>query len=471
MTDSSDSSDIPGRPLRVAVVGAGPAGLFTADALVKNKSFDVSVDVLERWPTPYGLVREGVAPDHQSIKGVTRVFDRVLQHPRVRFFGNVAFGEAVTRSGLNALYDQVVYAVGAQTDRRMGIDGEDLGGSWPATDFVRWYNGQPDCVDLTFDLSVERAVVVGNGNVAVDVARILLTDPEVLARTDIADHALEALRQSRVREVVMLGRRGPAQAKFTNVELKELGKLDGVDVVVTPEELELDFASSSAVEDRRVSRNLEILHEYAERVTTDAARRLTFRFLVSPVALLASDGDVASVRLEKNRLTQSEGGYLAAEGTGNYETLEAGLVFRSVGYRGVALPDVPFDDRRGIIPNREGRVLDAPDGDPVPGEYVVGWIKRGPDGVIGTNKACAAETVGHMLEDAGRLSTDPDESAVHPDAILAVLAERCPDYVTADDWRRLDELELARGDAEDRPRVKVVRVDEMLDHMRKRGEA
>lgn len=471
MTDSSDSSDIPGRPLRVAVVGAGPAGLFTADALVKNKSFEVSVDVFERWPTPYGLVREGVAPDHQSIKGVTRVLDRVLRHPRVRFFGNVAFGEEVTRSGLNALYDQVVYAVGAQTDRRMGIDGEDLGGSWPATDFVRWYNGQPDCADLTFDLSVERAVVVGNGNVAVDVARILLTDPEVLARTDIADHALEALRHSRVREVVMLGRRGPAQAKFTNVELKELGKLDGVDVVVAPEELELDFASSSAVEDRRVSRNLEILHDYAERETNDAPRRLTFRFLVSPVALLASDGDVASVRLEKNRLTQSEGGYLAAEGTGKYETLEAGLVFRSVGYRGVALPDVPFDDRRGIIPNREGRVLDAPDGDPVPGEYVVGWIKRGPDGVIGTNKACAAETVGLMLEDAGRLPTQRGESAVDPDAILAVLAERCPDYVTADDWRRLDELELARGDAEDRPRVKVVRVDEMLDHIRKRGEA
>lgn len=469
MTDTPDSSDPPARPLRVAVVGAGPAGLFAADALVKDASFDVSVDVFERWPTPYGLVREGVAPDHQSIKGVTRVFDRVLRHPQVRLFGNVRFGYDVKREELTQLYDQVVYAVGAQTDRQMGIAGEELRGSWPATDFVRWYNGQPECANLSFDLSVERAIVVGNGNVAVDVARILLTDPEVLARTDIADHALEALRHSRVREVVMLGRRGPAQAKFTNVELKELGKLDGVDVVVAPEELELDFASSSALEDRRVARNLEILHDYAARGTTEAPRRLTFRFLVSPVELLAAHGGVAAVRLEKNRLAQRDGGYLAAEGTGEFETLDAGLVFRSVGYRGVALPDVPFDDRRGVIPNREGRILSSSDGDVVPGEYVVGWIKRGPDGVIGTNKACAAETVSLMLDDAGQLSVDP-APAEDPDSILAILSERCPDYVTAEDWRRLDELELARGQDEGRPRVKLVRVDEMLDLMRKRGE-
>jgi len=430
----TDSPDSPARPLRVAVVGAGPAGLFAADALVKNKSFDVSVDVFERWPTPYGLVREGVAPDHQSIKGVTRVFDRVLQHPAVRFFGNVRFGEDVTREDLTRIYDQVAYAVGAQTDRRMGIPGEDLGGSWPATDFVRWYNGQPECADLSFELSAERAIVVGNGNVAVDVARILLTDPEVLARTDIADHALEALRQSRVREVVLLGRRGPAQAKFTNVELKELGRLDGVDVVVAPEELELDYASASAVEEKRVARNLEILHEYAARETTDAPRRLTFRFLASPVELLASDGGVAAVRLEKNQLAQSDDGYLVAKGTG------------------------------------EGRVLAAPEGELAAGEYAVGWIKRGPSGVIGTNKACAAETAARMLEDAERLPARSDGASTDPDAILALLSERCPDYVTADDWRRLDEVELARGESGGRPRVKVVRVNEMLDLMRKRGE-
>jgi ferredoxin--NADP+ reductase len=465
----SDSPAADLRPLRVAVIGAGPAGFFTTAALVKDCSVEASVDLFERWPTPYGLVREGVAPDHQSIKGVTRIFDRVLQHPRVRYFGNVEFGRDVTRSELTAMYDQVVYAVGAQTDRRMGIGGEELQGSWPATDFVRWYNGQPECADLSFELSAERAIVVGNGNVAVDVARILLTDPEVLAQTDIADHALEALRQSRVREVVMLGRRGPAQAKFTNVELKELGKLDGVDVVVAPDELELDYSGSSALDDSRAARNLEILHDYAARETTDAPRRLRFRFLVSPVELLAAQGRVSAVRLETNRLAPGDDGYLVAEGTGEYETIEAGLVFRSVGYRGVALPDVPFDDRRGIIPNRAGRVLISPDGEPAPGEYVAGWIKRGPSGVIGTNKACAAETVAIMLEDAGQISVDPGGPA-DPDAILALLSERCPDYVTADDWRRLDEVELARGESGGRPRVKVVRVNEMLDLMRKRGE-
>lgn len=465
----SDDSETTGRPLRVAVVGAGPAGFFTAAALVKNTSIEASVDLFERWPTPYGLVREGVAPDHESIKGVTRIFDRVLQHPRVRFFGNVCFGEDVTRQDLTELYDQVVYAVGAQTDRRMGIPGEDLTGSWPATEFVRWYNGQPECADLVFDLSVERAVVVGNGNVAVDVARILLTDPDVLARSDIADHALEALRQSQVREVVMLGRRGPAQAKFTNVELKEFGKLDGVEVDVAPEELELDLDSAGAAGDRRVARNLEILHDYVSRQTSGAPRRLTFRFLVSPVELFSADSGVGAVRLEKNRLVRGADGYLSAEGTGEYETLEAGLVLRSVGYRGVALPDVPFDDSRGVIPNRVGRLLTSPDGEHAPCEYAVGWIKRGPSGVIGTNKACAAETVASMIEDAEQLPVESG-GAVDPDAILAVLSERCPDYVTADDWRRLDEAETERGEAEGRPRVKVVRVDEMLDLMRKRGE-
>ena len=466
MTDRPDS---PGRPLRVAVIGAGPAGFFTTDALVKNTSIEAHVDLFERWPTPYGLVREGVAPDHQSIKGVTRIFDRVLLHPRVRFFGNVAFGEDVSRSELTAMYDQVVYAVGAQTDRRMGIPGEDLAGSWPATEFVRWYNGQPECVDLAFDLSVERAVVVGNGNVAVDVARILLTDPDVLARSDIADHALEALRQSQVREVVMLGRRGPAQAKFTNVELKEFGTLDGVDVDVAPEELELDLDSAGEAGDRRVARNLEILHDYAARVPSGAPRRLRFRFHVSPVELLSADGGVGAVRLERNRLVRTEDGYLSASGTGEYETLSAGLVLRSVGYRGVALPDVPFDDSRGVIPHRLGRLLTSPDGDHAPGEYAAGWIKRGPSGVIGTNKACAAETVASMIEDAGRLPVESG-GAEGPDAILAMLSDRCPDYVTADDWRRLDEAEARRGEAEGRPRVKVVRVDEMLDLMRKRGE-
>ena len=454
-------------PLRVAVIGAGPAGFFTADQLVKQKDLDVRVDLFERWPTPYGLVREGVAPDHQSIKGVTRVFDRVLDHPRVRYFGNVCFGEHVTREDLRRLYDQVVYAVGAQTDRRMGIPGEDLAGSWPATDFVRWYNGQPECADLEFDLGVERAVVIGNGNVAVDVARILLTDPDVLARTDIADHALEALRASSIREVVMVGRRGPAQAKFTNVELKELGALEGVDVAVDPAELDAAPLSEDESEDRRVSRNLEILADFAGREPSGAPRRLVFRFFASPVELSGDAGAVRSVRLERNRLVPGGGGAFRAEGTGEYERIDAGLVLRSVGYHGVPLPELPFDEGAGVIPGRGGRMLDAPDGEVVPGEYVVGWIKRGPSGVIGTNKACAAETVAAMLEDAA----SRPETAMRgrdDDAILELLAERSPAYVTEADWARLDAEERARGEASGRPRVKLVRVDQMLELMGKR---
>ena len=452
----------------MAVVGAGPAGLYTAESLCKREDLTVTIDVFDRWPTPYGLVREGVAPDHQSIKAVTRVLERVLDDPRVRFFGNVTFGEDITRADLLRHYDQVVYAVGAQTDRRMEIPGEDLAGSWPATDFVRWYNGHPECADLDFDLSAERAVVVGNGNVAVDVTRILVSDPDALATTDIADHALEALRESRVREVVMLGRRGPAQAKFTNVELKELGRLDGVDVRMDPAELELDpDSAAAAAADRRVTRNLEILSEFAARSPSGADRRIVFRFLASPVELVERGGRVTSIVIERNRLAREPNGSLAAIGTGALEILEAGLVLRSVGYRGVALPDVPFDPRRGIIPNAGGRVLDAPGGTVNPREYAAGWIKRGPSGIIGTNKACGAETAAAMAEDATALeSGGPDRD---PEGVSRLLAERCPECVRLEDWRLLDRAEREAGEALGRPRVKVVRVDEMLRIMGKRG--
>jgi len=457
----NDTQESTGRPLRIAIVGAGPAGFFTADQLVKSKKVEASIDLFERWPTPYGLVREGVAPDHQSIKGVTRIFERVLAHPRVRLFGNVQFGKDVTREELRALYDQVVYAVGAQTDRRMGIPGEDLVGSWPATDFVRWYNGQPECVDLEFDLGVERAVVIGNGNVAVDVARILLSSPDVLAKTDIAEHALDALRESAIREVVMVGRRGPVEAKFTNVELKELGALEGVDVVVDPADLPRDLEEVASRQDRRVARNLEILADFAGREPTGAPRRLVFRFLASPVALLEERGRVRAVRFESNHLVPDADGALKARGTGEFDELDAGLVLRSVGYHGVALPDLPFDSARGVIPNHEGRVLDRSGGKVVPGEYTAGWIKRGPSGVIGTNKACAAETVAAMLDDAASLSEN-DAPAADPDSVVDLLDGRGTRYVTEKDWSRLDAEEVARGESLGRPRLKLVRVEEML---------
>ncbi|MDT8436563.1 MAG: FAD-dependent oxidoreductase [Gemmatimonadota bacterium] len=450
-------------PLRVAVIGAGPAGLFTADALRRRDDLEARIDVFDRWPAPYGLVRDGVAPDHPSIKSVTRVFDAVLSDPRVRFLGNVRFGADLGRDDLLRFYDQVIYAVGAQADRRLGIPGEDLRGSHAATDFVRWYNGHPERADFAFDLSAGRAVVIGNGNVALDVARILVTDPAVLAATDIADHALAALQASRVREVVLVGRRGPAEARFTNVELKEMGRLEGVEPVVHggPQLVaEAARAAGAAADDRRVARNLGILADFAARPPAGAPRRVVFRFLASPVEIQGRDGRAAGVRLEWNRLEPGPGGAPRAVGTGETETLEAGLVLRSVGYRGVPLPGLPFDERRGTVPNAAGRVLEEPGGAVRPREYVAGWIKRGPGGIIGTNKACGAETAAAMAADAaagGRAAPVRD-----PAALEDFLAARCPYRVTFEDWRRIDAAETERGAREGRPRVKFVRVEEML---------
>lgn len=452
------------QPLRVAVIGAGPAGFFTVEALLKT-DLVCSVDLFNRLPTPYGLVREGVAPDHPSIKKVTAKYDRIASTPGVRYFGNVTFGSDIDRRDLLRHYHQVVYAVGAQADRRLGIPGEDLPGSHPATEFVAWYNGHPDFADRGFDLSHERAVVVGNGNVAVDVARILVTDPAELARTDIADHALEALRASRVREVVMLGRRGPAQGKFTSVELKELGVLAGVDVRVDTADLDLDAASAAAaVADRVARRNLEILRGLAERPPVEGARRLVLRFLASPVEILESDGHAGGVRVERNRLVPGDDGYLRSEGTGVVDTLDTGLVLRSVGYRGTPLPDVPFDSRRHVIPNLAGRVTDGPGGPVVPGEFAAGWIKRGPSGIIGTNKPDAVETVACMFEEvAGGRVREPE--APEPASVNELLDARGVRYVSFEDWRRLDAAETAAGEGQGRPRVKVVPVERMLEIM------
>jgi ferredoxin--NADP+ reductase len=451
------------RPLRVAIIGAGPAGFYTAEALLKQKNLVCSIDFFNRFPTPFGLVREGVAPDHQSIKNVTRIYDKIAASANVRYFGNVTFGTDIKHEDLVQLYDQIVYAVGAQSDRRMNIPGEDLRGSYPATAFVGWYNGHPDYRDLEFDLSHERVVVVGNGNVAMDVTRILVTDPDELAKTDIADYALERLRASRVREVVMLGRRGPAQAAFTTPELKEFGELAGVDPLVDPADLELDPESAaSAADDKTVVRNLELLREYAARTERSAPRRIRMRFLISPIELLGVDGRVTSVVTERNKLVGDRVGGLRAKGTGAFETIEAGMVLRSVGYRGIPLPGVPFDDSTHTIPNVAGRVVRESSGDAVLGEYVVGWIKRGPSGVIGTNKPDAASTVASMVEDLGELAGIADENR-DPQRIVALLEQRKPNYVTYAGWRVLDAHETSRGAEQGRPRVKVTSVPEMLD--------
>lgn len=450
------------RPLRVAIVGAGPAGFYTAQALLAADPV-VEIDLFERLPAPFGLVRFGVAPDHPKIKSVTRVYHKLATRPEVRFVGNVGYGREIDLATLSRHYDQVVFCTGAQSDRRLGIPGEDLARSHPATEFVAWYNGHPDFCDLEFDLSRECAVVIGVGNVAVDVARILCRTPAELEATDIADHALAALTRSKIRRVYLLGRRGPAQAAFSNPEVKELGELAGASCHVRPEELELDPASARAVEeDRATARKLEILRSFPPVDAPGAERRLTLRFLLSPVELTDDGaGGVGGMRLVRNRLEERPGGRLAAVAGSEHEELDAGLVFRSVGYRGVPLPDLPFREDWGIVPNREGRITDGVDGEPLAGLYVAGWIKRGPSGVIGTNKPDAVQTVEAMLADLaeGRtLAPDaPDRAAIdrHLDAVGAQVV----DYPR---WERIDADELARGEAGGRPRVKLSRYEDLL---------
>ena len=448
---------------RVAIVGAGPAGFFAAEALLKSGD-PVAIDLVNRLPAPYGLVRDGVAPDHQAIKSVARVYAKILARDEVRYFGNVTLGKDISVDDLRARYDQIVYAVGAQSDRRLNIPGEDLGGSHAAFDFVAWYNAHPDFRDQEFDLDCEHAVVIGNGNVAIDVARILVHSHDRLARTDIADHALEVLRGSRVKRVTLLGRRGPAQASFTNPELREFGRLGGVCAEVDGEELELDADSEASLEGNAVrTRNMATLRGYAGSVCEDGDRVVRFRFLVSPVEVVGEGGRVTGVRIERNRLVAQEDGYMRAEGTGDPEVVPCGMVIRSVGYRGAPLPGVPFDERRGIVPNEGGRVVGAGGEGVVPGEYVVGWAKRGPSGVIGTNKADAAATVALMREDLeGGVGAGGGGPRGEGD-LAALLRERGVRWVDGEGWGRLDSVETARGKAEGRPRVKFCTVEEMLD--------
>src|ERR1019366_1783514 len=462
--------------IRIAVIGSGPAGFYAAGHLLKA-SESCEVDMLERLPTPWGLVRSGVAPDHPKIKSVTRVYEKTAAHPRFRYFGNITFGQHVSREELLEHYHAIVYATGSPSDRPLGIPGEELPGSHAATEFVGWYNGHPDHTDLEVDLlSAERAVVVGNGNVAIDVARMLVLAPSELAPTDTADHALAVLAASHVSEVIVLGRRGPAQAAFTNPELLELGELADADVIVDPDELErgLAVADAGAENDVTSRRNVEILREYAARPPVGHPKRILLRFLLSPAALLAGDdGRLASVELTRNEVVPTPDRGLRAPATKARETIEAGLGFRAIGYRGLPLPGVPFDERAGVIPNRGGRVTDVAGGSPLPGEYVVGWIKRGPSGVIGTNKKDAQETVDAMLADLSAAGGESNGSAAaagarhvpgEPDAaaVEALLRSRQPELVTYAGWEAIDRHERALGEPAGRPRVKLTRIEELL---------
>ena len=456
-------------PFRVAVIGSGPAGFYVAEHLLSREGFDVTVDMFERLPTPFGLVRFGVAPDHEKIKNVTRTFEKkTASNPGYRFFGNVDVGIDVTLDDLRRHYHAVCFASGAQTDRQMGIPGEDLARSHPATEFVAWYNGHPDFRDCQFDLSVERVAVVGVGNVAVDVARILCRTPEELASTDIADYALEALTRSNVKEVHMLGRRGPAQAAFTNPEVRELGQMPGANVTVLPAEAQLDPLSREAVEtadDRSLRKKLEIIESFTTgTLDPSKPRNLTIRFLVSPTELIGdTTGGVCGMTLVKNELYQTGNGSLRPRATERTEQLPVDLVFRSVGYHGLPISGLPFDERSGVVPNDHGRVMD---GDThLTGLYVSGWIKRGPTGVIGTNKPDALETVECIVADAETGVMLQPESPDR-DAVTRMLAEKEHSFVSYEDWKLLDKLECDRGAGQNRPRVKFTTVAEALEALK-----
>jgi ferredoxin--NADP+ reductase len=445
---------------RAAIFGAGPAGFYAADQLL-NAGFEV--DLYDALPTPYGLVRAGVAPDHPKIKSVTRVYDKTARREGFRFFGGVVLGQDVSRAELLERYHAVVYAIGTATDNRLGIPGEDLPGSHPATEFVGWYNGHPDFADHSFDLTGGRAVVVGNGNVAVDVARMLVLEPDEVRATDCADHAIEALAEATFEEVVMLGRRGPAQAAFTNPELRELGELSRADVVVDPADLELDPASAAWLESDEATptnrRNVEILRGFAEEGIKGRSHRVVLRFLTSPVEILGN-GRVEAIRVVHNRIEADDKGRLRAVPAGEEEVIPCDIVLRSIGYRGVPLDDIPFDERRGLVRNEGGRVT-AEDGAPHRGEYAVGWIKRGPSGVIGTNKKDAADTVARIVEDAeaGALNEPARPDA---DDVAVWIAERAPDAVTWAGWQVIDEHERRAGEPHGRPRVKLVRLGDLV---------
>ncbi|MFA5912029.1 MAG: FAD-dependent oxidoreductase [Burkholderiales bacterium] len=443
--------------MRVAIIGSGPAGFYAAEALLKRSDAVVEVDMFDRLPTPYGLVRGGVAPDHQKIKTVARVFAATATRPTFRFLGNVHLGRELSVEDLRQHYHQIVYATGNEADRRLGIPGEGIARCTPATVFVGWYNGHPDYRKAQVDLSVERVAVIGNGNVAIDAARILLRGGAELEKTDIAAHALETLRASRVREVFLLGRRGPEQAAFSSAELKELGAMEAADPVVDPGELALCAESTGNAE---IDRNLKLLRAYAARAPRANAKKLHLRFLVSPVEILAdAAGKVAGLRLEKNRLETRPDGSVAARGTGEFEVLEAGMVLPAIGYAAERIEGVPYDDKARIIANADGRVVDAANRAVIANEYVVGWARSGPQGLIGEHKRASADVVKLMIADGAGLEA---RELPARDAILDLLRARGVQPVSFEDWKQLDDVEIERGARRGAPRDKIVDVAAML---------
>ena len=450
---------------KIAVIGSGPAGFYAAGELFRQQSWDIKVDMFERLPTPFGLVRGGVAPDHQKIKSVTKIYSRIAENENFRFFGNVEFGRDIKQSDLLEHYDAVIYTVGSPADRALGIPGEDLSGSHSATEFVAWYNGHPDFREHKFDLSVKYAFVIGMGNVALDVARILAKNPEELAETDIADYALKTLRKSQLEDIWLVGRRGPLQAAFSPVELREFLELPEADVVIEENALELDAESQHILETisgKDTKKNIEILKQMSAMAASGKKRKVHFLFLASPLEI-SGDGKVEKIRMVRNQLVKKEDGSLRPQATDKIVEEDAGLVFRSIGYHGKPLADLPFDQKSGTIPNECGQVKDPENGNLLRNrEYVAGWIKRGPSGVIGTNKQDAVETVHRMLETFLKEKMESGKNVSNPDIVL-LLEKRKVEFVSFADWKLLDAHEIEAGQKQGRPRVKLTSIAEMLE--------
>ena len=455
---------------KIAVIGSGPAGFYAAGELFRQQSWDIKVDMFERLPTPFGLVRGGVAPDHQKIKSVTKIYSRIAENENFRFFGNVEFGRDIEQSDLLEHYDAVIYTVGSPADRALGIPGEDLSGSHSATEFVAWYNGHPDFREHKFDLSVKYAFVIGMGNVALDVARILAKNPEELAETDITDYALKALRKSQLEDIWLVGRRGPLQAAFSPVELREFLELPEADVVIEENALELDAESQHILETisgKDTKKNIEILKQMSAMAASGKKRKVHFLFLASPLEI-SGDGKVEKIRMVRNQLVKKEDGSLRPQATDKIVEEDAGLVFRSIGYHGKPLADLPFDQKSGTIPNECGQVNDPENGNLLRNrEYVAGWIKRGPSGVIGTNKQDAVETVHRMLETFLKEKMEAGKNVSNPDIVL-LLEKRKVEFVSFADWKLLDAHETEAGEAQGRPRLKLTSITEMLEIIRQK---
>lgn len=445
--------------MRVAIIGSGPAGFYAAEALLKRTDTEVHVDMFERLPTPYGLVRGGVAPDHQSMKTVTRVYARTAARPTFRFMGNVGLGRDVTVEDLRRHYHQIVYATGNEDDRRLGIPGEGMARCTPATVFIGWYNGHPDYKNAKIDLSVSRVAIVGHGNVAMDAARMLLHTPVKLEKTDIAGHALEVLRQSKVREVFVLGRRGPEHATFTPPELREFVEMDDVDVVIDPGAL-AGCVIPETEGTTQQERNLKILQSFTKRQPGAREKKLHIRFLVSPTEVIAdAEGNVAGIALEKNRLEVNPDGTVSARGTGEIEILDVGMVLPAIGYAAQRIPGVPYDEKARIIANRDGRVVEPVTRSVIANEYVVGWARTGPHGLIGSHKGASARVVELMIADGAGLEA---RELPGREAIVSLLRQRSLQTVSFNDWKQLDDVEVARGARRGAPRDKIVDVEAML---------